>query len=144
MPDPHFSQSNYTAILNYVDTQIRIQPAASTGDANTSAIPRMVRDWRVAQGNATVTAEYGMIGSRWVELLAASRVREWIDELDEREEQQSWGGQVFASMYRMLGVVFQRVHTTHFLNRVAGEKGGGETDGDTTEEEEEEDEMTPG
>jgi hypothetical protein len=75
VPDPQLSQSNYTFILSYVGAQLSIIPAANSGfDANFSALPRMMRGWWVAQGNATVTAEHGMIGPRWVEMLASSRV----------------------------------------------------------------------
>ncbi|KAF1919353.1 hypothetical protein BDU57DRAFT_568857 [Ampelomyces quisqualis] len=141
VPDPHWSAAHYTSILTFVDAQVAAQPVNGL-DPDFVSIPRLTRNWWVARGHAVVAVEHVMIGARWVEMLAAQRVKEWVDE---RGEQGGWAGQVFYGMFLVLESMFAQMYSPERLTALAGEASDAEgSDGSGDTEEDDEEDMTPG
>jgi hypothetical protein len=122
--DTFYNIANHAAVLSFVDIQFARQGAGDA--ANYTAIPRAARDFWSDRGNNIINTEHHRCGLRWVEMLAANRVREWI--LHE-EKMVTWPASMFFGMYTVMNAQFQRMYPIEMRFGLAGTGGADEQEG---------------
>jgi hypothetical protein len=123
--DAAFSVENYAAILAFADEQFALQGLGDKADY--CHIPRIVRDFWEQRGNTDICAEHRACGLRWVEMIAANRTRERMEESD---VSRTWSSKLFFGMFTMLMVEFAQMRLSQGPIVSSSDSGSTVADGD--------------
>ncbi|KAH7392374.1 hypothetical protein DE146DRAFT_138576 [Phaeosphaeria sp. MPI-PUGE-AT-0046c] len=132
--DRHWRAEPYIRLIEHVDSLI--SPQLALQDPDFSPIPRAARlFWENGMDRATISSEHLLLGSWWVEMVAAGRVLEWLEE--DGAASKGWAGQLFLGMYCMLEATIQQVYVVQraivFRDRALARRGMEDEDGSETE-----------